>query len=109
MRGVIVLLAAVLAIVAAPMASAAPSPVATPLKPGERANELIGKALNAVTVEDQWVVVQAIAYSGLPDWKGTLRRFSGRMPARQVMIEKYLTGKLKTLDEMEFDKNENLW
>jgi hypothetical protein len=74
----------------------------------KKADELIAKTLS-IPAEDQWVIVEAIAYSGLPDWKGTLRKFGARMPARRVMIEKYLAGKLKTLDEMEFDKNQTVW
>ena len=47
--------------------------------------------------EDQVVIVRAIAYSGLPDWKGLLGKFVERMPARKVLIEHYLYGKGETL------------
>jgi hypothetical protein len=47
--------------------------------------------------EDEWVIVRAIAYSGLPDWRNLLRRIAPRMPGRQVMIDDYLAGKLPTL------------
>jgi hypothetical protein len=73
-----------------------------------KANDLISRIL-VIPREDQWVIVEAIAYSGLPDWKGTLQRFSARMPSRRAMIDKYLAGKLKTLDAMEFNKNPNVW
>ena len=53
--------------------------------------------------EDQWAIVQAIAYSGLPDWKPLLEKFTDRMPSRRLMIEKYLSGKLPTLDQAGFD------
>src|SRR5258708_38730926 len=43
--------------------------------------------------EDEWDIVRAIAYSGLPDWRNILRRVAPRMPARQVMIDSYLAGK----------------
>ena len=43
---------------------------------------------------DQWVVVRAIAYSGHPDWRNMLRRFSAKLPARKLMIDKYLNGQL---------------
>jgi hypothetical protein len=69
-----------------------------------KANELIARSL-AMPEEDYWVIVEAIAYSGMPDWKDRLRKFASRMPTRQIMIEKYLAGKLKTLDQMEFDKD----
>jgi hypothetical protein len=47
--------------------------------------------------EDEWVIVRAIAYSGLPDWRNLLRRMAPRMPGRQVMIDSYLAGTLPTL------------
>jgi hypothetical protein len=52
--------------------------------------------------EDQWAVVQAIAYSELPGWKTMLRGFADRLPARRLMIEKYLVGQLPTLDHAGF-------
>jgi hypothetical protein len=52
--------------------------------------------------EDQWAVVQAIAYSELPGWKTLLRSFADRLPARRLMIEKYLDGQLPTLDQAGF-------
>ena len=30
--------------------------------------------------EDEWVIIRAIAYSGLPDWRNVLRRVAPRMP-----------------------------
>jgi len=53
--------------------------------------------------------VRAIAYSGHPEWKTLLRRFAERMPSRQVMIDKYLAGKLPTLYQVEFDNNVSTW
>ena len=50
-----------------------------------------------VAPEDEWVIVRAIAYSGLPDWRNALRRVAPRMPARRVMIDSYLAGKLPIL------------
>ncbi len=49
---------------------------------------------------DQVVVVKAIAYSGLADWKELLGKFVERMPARKVIIERYLYGKLPVLREL---------
>jgi hypothetical protein len=61
--------------------------------------------------EDQVVLIRAIAYSGLPDWKDLLQKFVERMPARQVLLRKYLYGDGKTLREIEIDANviDTLW
>jgi hypothetical protein len=75
----------------------------------DRAEELIGKML-PVAPADQWVVVRAIGYSGHPAWKELLRKFAPRLPQRQAMIDKYLEGKLATLDEIPLEKkNPTLW
>ena len=50
-----------------------------------------------VAPEDEWVIVRAIAYSGLPDWRNLLRKVAPKMPGRKVMIDAYLAGKLPTL------------
>jgi hypothetical protein len=50
-----------------------------------------------VPPEDEWVIVRAVAYSGLPDWRNILRRLEPRMPERKVMIDSYLAGKLPIL------------
>src|SRR3954466_13843726 len=50
-----------------------------------------------VAPEDEWVIVRAIAYSGLPDWRYLLRKLAPRMPGRKVMIDSYLAGTLPTL------------
>jgi hypothetical protein len=54
--------------------------------------------------EDEWVVVRAIAYSGLPEWKALLRNVAPRMPGRRVMIDDYLSGKLPTLGEVPLEE-----
>src|SRR5882762_2896442 len=57
-----------------------------------------------VAPEDEWVIVRAIAYSGLPDWRNALRRVAPRMPARRVMIDSYLAGKLPTLTDIPLEE-----
>lgn len=63
--------------------------------------------------EDQVALIRAIAYSGLPDWKGLLRRTSERMPARAVLIDRYLTDKLPTLAKLSLEESgaglDTLW
>jgi hypothetical protein len=67
-----------------------------------KADELITKLL-AIRTEDYWVIVRAIAYSGWDGWQDLLRRFADRMPTRAVMIEKYATGQLPTLNDISYD------
>ena len=55
---------------------------------------------------DHWVLVRAIAYSGLPNWKDLLATFVDRMPTRREMINKYLDGKLPTLRADRFQAGE---
>jgi hypothetical protein len=67
-----------------------------------KADELVTKLL-AIRTEDYWVIVRAIAYSGGDGWQDLLRRFADRMPTRAVMIEKYATGQLPTLNDISYD------
>ena len=57
-----------------------------------------------VRPEDEWVIVRAIAYSGLPDWRNVLRRVASRMPGRRVMIDSYLAGKLPALTDIPLEE-----
>jgi hypothetical protein len=67
----------------------------------ERADILIDKML-AIQPADHWVLVRAIAYSGLPNWKVLLLKHAERMNTRSGMIDKYVGGKLPTLDEIAY-------
>lgn len=49
---------------------------------------------------EQVVLIKAIAFSGLPEWKDILSHFAERMPARKVLIKKYLYGGGKTLNDL---------
>src|SRR5262249_60075576 len=51
---------------------------------------------------DQWVLVGAIAYSGLPNWRELLATFVDRMATRRAMIDKYLDGKLPRLEQIDY-------
>ena len=57
-----------------------------------------------VPAEDEWVIVRAIAYSGLPDWRDLLRKIEPKMPGRRVMIDAYLSTKLPTLWEIPLEE-----
>ena len=67
----------------------------------ERAADLI-EAMLPIAPSDHWVLVRAIAYSGLPNWKELLATFVDRMPSRRAMIDKYLDGKLPTLFQIAY-------
>jgi hypothetical protein len=74
----------------------------------DKAEHLVNKML-PLPPGDQWIVVRAIAYSGHPDWRNMLRRFSAKLPARQVLIEKYLTGQLPRLYQYEKEPSISTW
>ncbi|MFO1183563.1 MAG: hypothetical protein U1E56_02095 [Bauldia sp.] len=63
-----------------------------------RADKLVAGML-PIAPEDHWVIVRAIAYSGLPQWRALLKNYAPRLPTRSVMIDAYLTGKLPTLGQ----------
>src|SRR5438034_7377050 len=68
-----------------------------------KAEQLINSCF-PIPPEDEWVIVRAVAYSGVPDWRNILRRLALRMPARKVMIEAYLAGRLPTLAEIPLEE-----
>jgi hypothetical protein len=68
-----------------------------------RAQSLV-TAMLTIDPADHWVLVRAIAYSGLPHWKDLLATFADRMPTRRDMINQYLDGKLPTLDQIAYPK-----
>jgi hypothetical protein len=74
----------------------------------EKAEHLVNKML-PLPPGDQWVVVRAIAYSGHPDWRNMLRRFDAKLPARKVLIDKYLTGQLPRLYQYQQDPSVSTW
>jgi hypothetical protein len=71
----------------------------------DRADLLIGKMF-PLSTEHHWAIVRAIAYSGHPDWRTLMQRVADRMPARGVMMDRYLAGKLPRLDAAPIEKDE---
>ena len=67
----------------------------------DHAEVLVARML-PIAPADHWVLVRAIAYSGLPNWREVLATFVDRMPTRRAMIDKYLDGKLPTLDQIAY-------
>lgn len=77
-----------------------------------RAEKLIA-AMFPLPPEDQVGLIRGIAYSGLANWKDLLGKFAERMPARAVLIDRYVTDKLPTLDKLPLDESpaglDTLW
>jgi hypothetical protein len=67
----------------------------------DRAEILVANML-PVPPADYWVLVRAVAYSGLPNWKEVLATFVDRMVTRRALIDKYLDGKLPTLAQIAY-------
>jgi hypothetical protein len=67
-------------------------------------SEQLVSSLFPVPPEDEWVIVRAIAYSGLPDWRNLLRKVEPKMPGRQMMIDAYLAGTLPTLTDIPLEE-----
>ncbi len=67
----------------------------------ERAEDLVQKMVS-IAPADRWVLVRAIAYSGLTNWKDVLLSIAEQMPERRPMINRYLEGKLPTLDQIDY-------
>jgi hypothetical protein len=63
------------------------------------AEDLVAKMF-PLPPENQVIVIKAIAYSGLPHWRDTMTKFIERMPARKVLIDRYVFGDKPTLTEL---------
>lgn len=75
--------------------------------------EALIAAMFPVPPEDQVVIIRAIAYSGIPEWKALLEKFVERMPARKVLIQHHLYGKAPTLQTLPLNESpaalDTLW
>jgi hypothetical protein len=56
--------------------------------------------------QDQVLLIRAIAYSGLVDWREVLIRFVERMPARKVLIDRYLFGNKPVLADLDMTSDD---
>jgi hypothetical protein len=75
----------------------------------EKVEGLVRELLLSMPPEDKWVVIRAVAYSGLPNWKEILRKYAMYTPGRIVMIEKYISGQTPTLERLALDKPDPDW
>jgi hypothetical protein len=57
--------------------------------------------------EDQVLLIKAIAYSGLDNWKELLTKFVERMPARKILIDKYLFANKPTLADLPMQEDQS--
>ncbi|SNB78117.1 hypothetical protein SAMN06265338_10962 [Rhodoblastus acidophilus] len=69
---------------------------------GAHADKLLVQ-LTILPHEDQWILVRALAYSGLSDWKDLMRRLERHIPGRSGMIAAYLDGSSPVLNEIELE------
>jgi len=74
-----------------------------------KAEELVRDLLLSLPPEDKWLVIRAIAYSGLPNWKTIMRKYAMYTPGRVVMIEKYISGQTPTLEMLALDRPSPDW
>jgi len=74
-----------------------------------KAEDLVRELLLTLPPEDKWLVIRAVAYSGLPNWKAVMRKFAMYTPGRLVMIEKYISDKTPTLERLALDKTDPDW
>lgn len=73
----------------------------------QRAERLV-EGMFPMPPKEQAVIVQSIAYSGLPDWRELLFSFRERMPEREPLIEGYLTGQLPTLGDLPLEEGPHI-
>ena len=66
-----------------------------------RAKSLLART-ETIAPADRWVLVRAIAYSGLANWKDVLLSAADAMTGWRPMINRYLEGKLPTLDQIDY-------
>jgi hypothetical protein len=73
-----------------------------------KATALVNKML-PMPAEDQWLVVRAVAYSGIPQWRMLLTDIAPRVPARGPMLQKYVAGTLPVLRQFKIEKQKAGW
>jgi hypothetical protein len=73
-----------------------------------KARAMVNKML-PMPAEDQWLVVRAIAYSGVPTWRMLLTDIAPRVPARGPMLQKYVAGTLPTLRQYKVETASSSW
>ena len=72
-----------------------------------KAEKLIA-AMLPLRADGQAIVIKAVAFSGLPNWKGILNDVMDRMPERKILIDRYVTGGAPLLMDMPVDQGRTL-
>ena len=75
----------------------------------DHAEKLVMKMLAVTSPEDNWAVVRAVAYSGLPQWRELMAKIPRKAPNRQTMVDAYLNGKLPTLENFVVKNQPSMW
>jgi hypothetical protein len=71
-------------------------------------DELVARML-PMPPEDQWFIVRAIAYSGVPRWHFVMAKIRLRVPARNTMVQRYLEGSLPVLTQYRLESRKPDW
>jgi len=74
----------------------------------DKADDLVARML-PLPAEDQWLVVRAIVYSGLPRWRFVLVKIRPQVSARATMLQKYLEGALPLLSQYQLEAPKPGW
>jgi hypothetical protein len=74
----------------------------------DKANEIVARML-PLPAEDQWLLVRAIAYSGIPRWRFVLVKVRPRVTARAALLQKYLEGTLPVLTQYRLEASKPGW
>ena len=72
-----------------------------------KAGKLIA-AMFPLRADGQAIVIKAVAFSGLPNWKGLLNDVMDKMPDRKILIDRYVTGQAPLLMDMPVDQGRTL-
>lgn len=87
--------------------------IAGVLGSNQRGAEKLIAAMFPMPAKEQAILIQAIAFSGLPEWPMLLSKFEKRMPLRKPLINAYIAGNEKTLSELRVDEGsfvlDSLW
>lgn len=65
--------------------------------------EILVANMLPIPPKEQAIIIRAIAYSGLPEWRTILQNLKPQLPMRHHLINQYLSGEKKSLKELSLD------